>query len=66
MLERVRIGGLLMTPSCRTSPLGCPSFQLKRSPFTPATVVVDEIAFCIAVTRWRPRIVPFASTGLSE
>jgi hypothetical protein len=48
-----------------TIPLGCPSYQLKKSPFTPATVAVSEIAFCMTVTRWRPVTVPFERTGLS-
>jgi len=46
-------------------PVGCPSVKLKRSPFTPATVASPETRFCIEVTRSRPMIVLFDSTGFS-
>jgi hypothetical protein len=47
-------------------PLGCPSFQLKRSPFTPATVAVVLARFCIDVTFSRPTIASLDSSGISE
>ena len=66
MLERLRRGGTFNRPSCMTIPLGWPSAQLKRSPLVPTTVAWSETAFSIAVTRWRPVTVPFASSGLSR
>jgi hypothetical protein len=47
-------------------PVGCPSFQLKKSPLTPATVAESETSFSIDVTRSRPRIEPFERIGRSE
>ena len=37
----------------------------KKSPLTPTIVAVDERRFCIAVTRSRPWIASFESTGRS-
>ena len=39
--------------------------ELKRSPLTPATVASPETRVCIDVTRSRPRIALFDSTGFS-
>ncbi len=63
--ERSPSGGWSSTPSRIMTPLGWPSFQLKRSPLTPATVAVELSRFCIDVTVSLPRIVFFASVGLT-
>ena len=61
-----RAEGCRATPLRIRTPLGRPSFQLKRSPLTPAMVAVDVSRFCIAVTFSRPAIDSFESTGWSE
>jgi len=64
-VERKSTGPLSRIPSRIRPPVGCPSVQLKRSPLTLATVASAETRFCIEVTRSRPRIALFDSTGFS-
>ena len=63
----VRVGSAFVesTLSRRKIPLGRPVSQLKRSPFTPATVAVLESRRCIPLTVSLPVTVSFESTGFS-
>ena len=65
MLEREGVGWARSTPFCISTPLGCASFQLKRSPLTPTVVAVVARSFSMSVTRSLPTITPFESTGWS-
>ena len=61
-LERSPKGGLSMTPSRISTPLGRPE-AAKKSALTPTIVAVGASRFCIVVTRSRPWIDSFESTG---
>ena len=64
-MERFGCGVVRRTPSWISPLEGMPSAQVKRSPFTPATVALASARRCIEVTRSRPVAAPFESTGLS-
>ena len=53
-LERRGCGGVWSTPDCMSIPVGSPSSQVQKSPFTPATLALAEARRCMDVTVSRP------------